>query len=64
MTHPPGTQAEIQEAVEGAIRDGQFKLNPSDGTIRGTTRIQGVQVGFQGKIIGRTVRVSSVFAKQ
>lgn len=45
---PPGTQAEIQQAVEGAVRAGKYTTS-SSGVISGTTEIHGVEVGFRGK---------------
>jgi hypothetical protein len=36
----------------------------ANGVISGTTEIQGVEVGFRGKIVGDEVRVSTVFTKR
>ena len=60
---PPGTQAEIQQAVEGAVQAGKYTTS-SNGVISGTTEIQGVQVGFRGKMAGGEMRISTVFTKR
>jgi hypothetical protein len=49
--------------VEAAVRAGEFK-GGADGIIRGTTEVQGARVGFQGRIIGDEIRISTVFAKR
>jgi RHS repeat-associated protein len=60
---PPGTQAEIQQAVEGAVQAGKYTTS-SNGVISGTTEIHGVEVGFRGKIVGGDARISTVFTKR
>jgi RHS repeat-associated protein len=60
---PPGTQQEIQGAVEGAVQSGQYTTS-SNGVISGTTKIQGVEVGFRGKMVGDEMRISTVFTKR
>jgi hypothetical protein len=60
---PPGTQAEIQQAVEAAVQSGKFTTS-ANGVINGTTEIHGVEVGFRGKVVGDEMRVSTVFTKR
>ena len=60
---PPGTQAEIQAAVETAIQGGSYTTNAM-GVIEGTTKIRGVEVSFRGKMIGDEMRISTVFTKR
>jgi hypothetical protein len=57
---PPGTQEEIQAAVEAAIQNGQYTTD-AKGVMNGTTDIQGIEVGFRGKQIGEVIRVRTVF---
>jgi hypothetical protein len=57
---PPGTQEEIQAAVEAAVKAKRYTTD-ANGVINGTTIIRGIEVGFRGKQIGLVVRVSSVF---
>jgi RHS repeat-associated protein len=60
---PPDSAAQIQGAVEGAIRTGNYAIK-TNGIFEGTTTIQGVAVGFRGRMIDGVAHVSSVFAKK
>ena len=59
---PPGSMAEITSAVEGAIQTGNYTTK-AGGLIEGTTTINGVTVGFRGRIIDRVARIATVFTK-
>jgi hypothetical protein len=60
---PPGTAAEIQQAVEGAIQTGNYAIR-ANGNIVGTTRIQGVLVEFRGRIVDGVARIATVFTRR
>jgi hypothetical protein len=57
---PPGTQAEIQAAVETAIQGGRYTTD-ANGVINGMTDINGIEVGFTGNQIGDVIRIRTVF---
>jgi hypothetical protein len=59
---PPGTQAEITAAVEGAIQTGNYAVK-AGGLIEGTTTIMGVTVGFRGRFVDGVARIATVFTK-
>jgi hypothetical protein len=60
---PPGTQEEIQAAVEAAIKAERYTTSPK-GVIDGITDIHGIEVGFSGKLMGNEWRISTVFTKR
>ena len=57
---PPGSVAEITSAVEGVVKTGNYTLK-AGGLIEGTTTIQGVKVGFSGRLVNGVARISTVF---
>src|SRR5256885_6483800 len=48
---------------EAAVRNKSYTTS-ANGVIEGTTVIQGIKVGFRGKMIGDEVRVATVFTKR
>jgi hypothetical protein len=57
---PPGTQQEIQAAVETAIQGGRYTTD-TNGIISGITDIRGIEVGFRGKQVGEVFRIGTVY---
>ncbi len=60
---PPGSEAQLQQAVEGAIQSGNYVLK-ANGLIEGTTQINGVAVGFRGRFVDGVARIATVFTKR
>jgi hypothetical protein len=60
---PPGGAAEITSAVEGAVQTGNYTMK-AGGLIEGTTTIQGVTVGFRGRMVDGVARIATVFTKR
>ena len=60
---PPGSPADVQQAVTAALNAGKYSTNGS-GVIEGTTTINGVEIGFRGKMVNGTMRIATVFTKR
>jgi RHS repeat-associated protein len=60
---PPGSVAEIRQAVTAALNAGQYSTK-GNGAIEGTVTIQGVQCGFRGALVNGVMRISTVFANR
>jgi RHS repeat-associated protein len=60
---PPGSVADVQKAVEGAIQTGNYALK-ANGLIEGTTHINGVAVGFRGRLVDGVARIATVFSQR
>jgi RHS repeat-associated protein len=60
---PPGSAAEVQQAVAGAIQTGNYALK-ANGLIKGTTQINGVAVEFRGRLVDGVARIATVFTKR
>jgi RHS repeat-associated protein len=60
---PPGSEAQVQQAVEGAIQTGNYVLK-ANGLIEGTTQINGVAVAFRGRFVDGIARIATVFTKR
>jgi RHS repeat-associated protein len=59
---PAGSPAEITSAVEGAIQTGNYTMK-AGGLIEGATTINGMAVGFRGRMIDGVARIATVFTK-